>query len=320
MNRSIASAVLLCPFSVFLSSAAYAVDSDRCFTQRMGEGKDQLDKEPALCSYEPNTVGFTKDSDDVLFMDFKLSVRYQMYPFPKQGGNWATFFAATVRMGQYIGTRDSSPVIAKRFNPKIFVRTWDDGEHSSYWDFGYNHESNGQAIHTLEQYNAAQAEQQSANGHAEYANDYISRGWDFLEVIRKHTFEASKTSESTGYLTLKYFLPRGIFQGKPEEYGTNFPESDPQGKPRNQVNGIGAIYKYRESDAAWCLTNNCKVAATYDTGYHKIARYNTVRLEYGFKLEHLPLTIWGQTGYGSDLAQYYKKVSSYGFELEIGSF
>jgi hypothetical protein len=32
------------------------------------------------------------------------------------------------------------------------------------------------------------------------------------------------------------------------------------------------------------------------------------------------VTLWGQTGYGSDLAQYYKKVYSWGVEAEIGSF
>ena len=34
------------------------------------------------------------------------------------------YFAATIRAGQYIGTRPSSPVISKRFNPLFAVRFW----------------------------------------------------------------------------------------------------------------------------------------------------------------------------------------------------
>jgi outer membrane phospholipase A len=308
---SAASQSLIVAASLFVGCASYAADTDRCFSKQ-NENRSQLGHEPVLCSYEPNTIGWTKDSDDVGFMDFKLSVRYQIFPFPKEGENWATYFAFTGRFGQYIGTRDSSPVVAKRFNPKIFFRHWADDKHRDYVDIGYNHESNGQSIHTLAQFQQAQQDAQRSG----FAYDQISRGWDFLDLVWKKEWPDERSST---YLVLKYFLPRGLLQGKPEEYGTTFAETDPEGKPRNQVNGVGGIYKRFLSDA-WCLTEKCKFAATYETGYRRIARYNTFRLEYGFKVSHLPLTVWGQTGYGSDLAQYYKKVSSLGFEVEIGSF
>lgn len=63
-----------------------------------------------------------------------------------------------------------------------------------------------------------------------------------------------------------------------------------------------------------------KFAAGYETGYREIFQYNTLRLEFGTKLLQLPINLWTQTGYGSDLAQYYKKVNSLGIEVQLGSF
>jgi len=311
MVRSLVVQSSIVAASLVFGCLSHAAEPDRCFSRR-NEDRPQLRTEPVLCSYEPNTIGWTKDSDDVGFMDFKLSVRYQIFPFPREGENWATYFAFTGRFAQYIGTRDSSPVVAKRFNPKIFFRGWADDKHQDYVDLGYNHESNGQSIHTLAQFQQAQQDAERP----EFANDQISRGWDFLELVWRKQWPED---DSSTYLVLKYFLHHGLLQGKPEEYGSNFAETDPEGKPRNRVNGVGAIYKRLLSDAL-CMTEKCKFAATYETGYRSLARYNTFRLEYGFKVQHLPLTVWGQTGYGSDLAQYYKKVSSLGFQVEIGSF
>lgn len=76
----------------------------------------------------------TKDSDDVEFLDFKISVRIQLAPewttkglngvWERAGDNTGLYLAFAGRFGQYIGTRDSAPVIGKRFNPKIFARHW----------------------------------------------------------------------------------------------------------------------------------------------------------------------------------------------------
>ena len=71
---------------------------------------------------------------------------------------------------------------------------------------------------------------------------------------------------------------------------------------------------------SWSVFRDLQIATTYETGYQDIFRFNTVRLELGTKVLQLPLNLWTQTGYGSDLAQYYKKVSSVGIEVQIGSF
>jgi hypothetical protein len=79
------------------------------------------------------------------------------------------------------------------------------------------------------------------------------------------------------------------------------------------------MVKYYEKRGGDFL-KDLKCFVLYETGYRQIFRYNTLRLELGSKVMQLPVTLWGQTGYGSDLAQYYKKVSSWGIEVEIGSF
>jgi hypothetical protein len=304
------------PIARFLASAALALCSttawsldreqwDQCRATQDSDGN--LNHEPRLCTYEPTTIGLTKDSDDVGFMDFKLSVRYQIFPFPEASKPWAWYFAFTGRFAQYLGTRDSSPVVTKRLNPKVFFR------HTSgkdYFDIGYNHESNGQAINTLDGFNQAKATAELKDQKSNAAYDQISRGWDYLDFVYR---KSDVAWSGDGYVVLKYFLPVGLLQGKAEEYGTNFAESDPEGKPRKQVNGVSAMFKRR-------FGKDHKLFASYETGYDHMFKYNTFRGEWGFRVGHLPLMLWGQTGYGSDLAQYYKKVSSAGIAVEIGSF
>ena len=55
-------------------------------------------------------------------MDFKISVKYPVLKdlLSKALPDSGLYFAFTGRWGQYIGDRYSSPVIAKRFNPKLF--------------------------------------------------------------------------------------------------------------------------------------------------------------------------------------------------------
>ncbi len=288
-----------------------------------------------LESYEPNTIGYTWDSDDVGFMDFKLSVKYPLMP---QRACSVTllhdsrfYFAATVRFAQYLGTRDSSPVIGKRFNPKFIWRFLTDPDnHSSsdeeclvkgrksvseYLDLAFGHESNGQSIDSPQLFQEAVAQAERP----EFARDNISRGWDYLEAVHKRTWHKEGDEEFVSYLTLKYFLPRGPLQGTAEEYSAW--ENDPEGKPRRRVHGIGLLLKY---ESKWDPHNNWsrqpKFAFGYETGYSHPFRHSTVRGEAGIKLWELPITAFVQSGYGSDLALYYKKVNSYGVFLEIGSF
>jgi hypothetical protein len=119
------------------------------------------------------------------------------------------------------------------------------------------------------------------------------------------------------FVTLKYFMRHGPLRGRYENY--NAWENNPEGKTRDRVNGVAGMIKYQHG-WEWMAFTDVKIAALYETGYRDLFRYNTYRLELGTKVLQLPLTLWGQTGYNSDLAQYYKKVNSYGIQMEIGSF
>ncbi len=294
-------------------------------------------EDPVLCSHEPTTVGFTKDSDDSGFMDFKLSVQYQLFPKwftdllqlanDDLAYNSALYLAFTGRFGQYIGTRDSSPVVGKRFNPKVFYRVWTDLDHEGYFDLTLlAHESNGQSISSADEYQAAR----SAQKKPEFADDQLSRGWDYLElawkgVLKKVTNDRTQKIERTlySYVSLKKFLPHGPMQGRAEEYNTW--ENNPERKPRNRVNGIAGMLKFHEKGEWLTLFKNVifqdvKVVLGYETGTRHPFRYSTGRFEFGTKFLQLPLTLWTQRGYNSDLAQYFKRVNSYGIQLDIGSF
>jgi len=124
--------------------------------------------EPLLQPYEPITAGYTKDSDDVPYLDVTLSLKYRLLPVECTGNKDRAFFAVSTRFGFYWGTRDGSPVVGKEYNPKLIWRhalagapnvpggsEAQDGrakrlplEDVAFIDFAYAHDSNGQLIHT----------------------------------------------------------------------------------------------------------------------------------------------------------------------------
>lgn len=281
----------------FLSSAAIAkgekqgCESHKSFEEKLGSISKML------CIYEPNTVGFTKDSDDRTFMDFKVSIRTQLLPATFTdllGNNSAVYFAYTGRFAQYIGTRDSSPVIGKRYNPKLFFRHWYKPCHKeqdstcpdSYYDFGYAHESNGQSINNIASLQSAKnAESIKPNGDASFAYDQISRGWDYVEakwksdqLIPKNTKikdgeKAKFDFDLSTYVDFKYFLINGLLQGKPEEFDSKW-EIDPEGKKRKQVDGLDFMAK----GIAYLNSNETiKYAISLTTGYVRPFHFITTR-------------------------------------------
>jgi hypothetical protein len=282
-----------------------------------------------LQPYEPVTAGYTKDSNDVPYMELTLSVKFPLLP-PRWTKPDGLFLAFTGRFAFYWGTRDSSPVIGKSYNPKLIWRyvpsdkkidtsTLAKGkseEYAGYFDFAYAHQSNGQTISTASQYDEARRSAERP----QFANEYISRGWDYLEVVWKRSY--GSTNPLSSYLDLRYFLPRGLLQGRPEEFNTF--EADPQGKPRKAVDGLTGLVEYQfhwpPDSSKVPLLSDPSFWLKYQTGYDSPFKYSTVRAEAGMYVIRLPIVIWAQRGYMSDLANYYRKTTSYGIELRIGEF
>jgi len=284
--------------------------------------------EPILQPFQPITGGETKDSDDVNFMDVNLSVKIRLTParfLPR----WRPFFAMDTRFGFYWGSRPHSPVIGKTYNPELLLRILPPSEgtlpgpgnrfeYAQFFEVGYAHESNGQLVHTLAQYQQQLLETPGRD----YANDFIHRGWDYLDGVWKKSFPAG-----THHLTLdvegKYFLPNGLLQGPEDEYHSW--EQSPEGKPRKSVDGVELSLDYPSEfahfvDDGFDRIGRVNYSLKYLTGYAQFLEFSTVRAEVGAQFWSLPLALWVQHGYMSSLANYYHKVDSVGLELRFPSF
>lgn len=295
-----------------------------------------------LQSHEPNTVGVRYDSNDVNYIEFKLSQKYPLGHSGKFDGraSWPlympfTYFAFTGVWGQYLGTRHSSPVIAKRYNPELWGRWWlSDGE--DYIDFTFlGHESNGQSIDSYSIYQAKEAETIRQGDNPEFTRDYISRGWDYVGLTWKNGNLLGK-SRFQSFLKLRYFLDNGPLQGNKENYNpweddaacssddkatwtTRCRQLDKK-YTRNKYDGISVIvrkdYRYHKG---WISGN--KIAVLYTTGYQDVFKNSTARFEFTTILgKNVPIMLWAQSGYNSDMIDYYKHVNSAGIALEMSSF
>ncbi len=313
--------------------------------------------------YEPTQIGYTFDEGDDAFMDFKFSVMFPIFEPKRPDADVGflrslgytkphVYFAGTVRAAQYIGTRPSSPVVGKRFNPLLAVRFWgtdlaegaESGE--NFLELAYGHESNGQFIASRARFEeqlqvylnqardaATPAEAAIARKAAFLsARDNISRGWDYLGLQYARDWDTELPWASEVKVAFRagfnYFLPRGVFQGGAEEY--NAWEVDPEGKRRRQVDGLTFRYALTAvtpqaltgAAARWAdfLEFERRYVLTWTTGYQDPFRFNTVKVEAGLKLYGLPLTVWYRYGYNSDLIDYYRRDHSFGLMLSFWTF
>ena len=322
-------------------------------------------------TYEPNLIGYTWDGGDDPFLDFTFSAMFpllpgQDYPDPIRTrvekslfrpfgfGKPNLYFAATQRAGQYIGTRPSSPVFGKRFNPLISLRFWAENKHygveseDNFLEFVYGHESNGQFIASKERFDeqlqvyldqdrdAATPTEANLARNTAYrsARDNISRGWDYVGLQFARDWDASLPWTGNREVTMalrakfNYYLRKGLAQGDAEEY--NAWEDDPEGKPRRRVDGLSLRYTLvvapehtQPKKVEWykLFQFERRYALTWTTGYAEPFRYNTFKAEASILLfRQIPFTVWYRLGYNSDLIDYYHKDHSFGVSLSYWDF
>ncbi|MES2764923.1 MAG: hypothetical protein V4642_03590 [Bacteroidota bacterium] len=357
---------------VFFIIVSIILQSNYAFTQDTQELK--------LESYESSYVGITDDNDDELFMDFKVSVKY---PIPFDGlifndylinpfwladrfniiidtiqykdtlyehkyiFDHKSFFAFTGRFGQYINTRESAPVVGKRFNPYFFENfKWTEtlidregyikGDNSDEdrkflrsinntvfsLGFGYAHESNGMdiidSIAYCNRYLDIQRNDSTANAQEE-VNDYISRGWDYVGV----DLEFHKMLDTTLYYSIKsqmkFFLNDGKFQGLKEEYNS-WEKSQRDYNERGDVNGFNLSFNLSKK-FKWAVFSDFYAGVNIESGiYNWIKPELSPHAEIGVSIFEVPVIVWGEYGYRSDLAQFGKKVNSFGIACRLSSF
>lgn len=321
-------------------------------------------------AYEPNKLGYTWDRGDDGFMDFTFSTMFPVWPgsgaYPEairlyKGAPLRRplylsapkfYVAGTVRAGQYIGTRPSSPVVGKRFNPLLAVRFWaEDADRQAesednFLEVVYGHESNGQFIANEERFkeqlgvfekigdeSSTPADAVRARSNAfRSARDHLSRGWDYLGFQFARDWDANlpfgRQQEVTMGLRLRfnYYLPDGIAQGRAEQY--KHWEGEAVDRPRKNYDGLSFRYTLtvappRKIPAGWhkLLRLDRRYTLTWTTGYRSPFRKNTIQGEASVTLFNtLPFTLWARYGYNSDLIDYYRQDHSVGLSLSYWSF
>ncbi|MGJ8692317.1 MAG: phospholipase A [Thalassotalea sp.] len=286
-----------------------------------------------LTSHEPNLLGYTRDSDDKeLFLDFKVSLKYPIaYDYSKGWCNNKLFescipyLAFTGRFGQYISVRKSSPVISKRFNPSLFWRFRFDKKgyianqtflnSTEYLELHYGHESNGQRVSSLKSWQSMFVDFVLDGDKGTYANDYISRGWDYWGITYKTSMWENRINT---YFSYRNFVG-GLLQDDIEEYFTWEKRRDITS--RKEINGLKLLIKFQNDE--WFnkrLIDEYKFSLILETGIRSSFKYNTIKLEASTEFYDMPVMIWYQRGYGADFAQYFLKTSSFGVSFEVSSF
>ena len=289
-----------------------------------------------LTSHEPNRLLARTDSDDDsrFYMDFGLSFKHPVLPRAElindaydQFTNLAEdlipgnddyfmqmYFAFSGRFSQYIGSRNSTPVVARRFNPSLFWRFWTSDE--SYLDLGLAHESNGQRINNEESFIREQQSYLDDGEPTFYARDGLSRGWDYSFL----SWQSTISSRLSSSLNMRHYMSDGPLQAGSEEYNV-WEDGGTRLRPRRQYAGVelGLEYQFDRSSCSLGNTYIClqKIALTQETGYSAMFENNTTTLELTNDFFGLPVQLWGRTGYNSDLVDYYNYSNSWGIGIEL---
>ena len=291
-----------------------------------------------LTNHEPNKLLARMDSNDInrLYMDATVSIKHpvlspavddlaSIFEIDETRNLPSLYFAFSGRFSQYIGSRESAPVVARRYNPELFLRVWRDGGYDrgdpAYWDFGFGHESNGQQISTEAAFLVAEETARLNNEPVQFARDGISRGWDYLSIDWHKQWSTGFLPNLSGrtetHIEYRHYLQDGLFQGAPEEYNVWENDGD-AAKTRDYYDGLRLSLQYNLQGRD-CLAIVCfeKVELVHRTGYAKPFSNNTTSLEITTNIAGLPLHLWGRSGYNSDLIDYYDYVNSWGLGVEF---
>lgn len=293
-----------------------------------------------LTSHEPNRLMIRNDSDDLAdaYMDFTVSVKHPLFPSAgvlndfyqslAKGIDTITnrdnglfiqpYLAFSGRFSQYIGSRDSAPVVARRFNPAVFMRAW--SSNNSYLDLGYAHESNGQQIDSEEGFTrAVQAYMESGKTEEDaiaFARDDISRGWDYAYTSWRKDWNPRLATR----LQVRHYQHDGLFQGIAEQYNL-WEDAGYRLRPRRQYDGVSLAFEY-DFGRNRCLEGVSficfqRMSLTQETGYSQMFANNTTIVEFTSNFFGIPVLLWGRTGYNNNLVDYYNYSNSAGIGFEL---
>ena len=286
-------------------------------------------------SDRPTLLGVSKDSNDAdPYMDINLSLQTPLFydQFTGQdekdcSGKFLPYFGFNYIGAFYVGTRPSGPVVGKTFNPlirgRIFLDSSNVGQKDrpdvKFLDVEYGHLSNGQTVSSQSEFNAQAAELHSPRD----AEDYISRGWDYVGATLHWYFGSPDNGQAPGVLNKYQSISisyrnyiGGYLQKSIEEY---YPAIEP---PRS-ITSLKQVKGFRLVDKIG--TGNrflSSVAVALETGIHRPFMYNSVRVDtellsryFQPRLSGFSLDLWASVGHDANLVHYYERVSSIGLAL-----
>lgn len=289
-----------------------------------------------LTSHEPSHLMLRNDNIDssANYMDFKLSSKHPVLSNAAAlnavhgavsntladllpGNNeffMQLYLSFSGRFSQFLGERESSPVVARSFNPTLFYRFWTSD--TNFLDFEYGHESNGQRINSLEELQREQNDYLLAGESPDYARDGLSRGWDYNALRWRRTWNDKWVTR----MEVRHYLSDGYLQGQAEEYNL-WEDGGTDSRPRRQYDGISLGFQY-EFNRSRCFLGTLpvcfqRVAITQETGYSALFENNTTTLELTSDLFGLPVQLWAKTGYNTNLVDYYRHATSWGLGIEL---
>lgn len=261
---------------------------------------------------EPSYFVFARDSGDSSFhVEFYLSIKYPLLTRLVRdflGENSKVLFNYSGKYDFYTTTRHSSPVISRKQNPGLQYEYEFPEPYLGLRSIktGYFHESNGQTIDTKAQYDIS-----------ENAGDYVSRGWDYIQLELKFdlsAFDIAQFDQLYLYCQGRYFLPKQMFrQDKEDEiFWDPIPFEQPGIEDYDGLRIILSKIFMKHEDRP---LSEIKLSAIFRTGYHS---FNiSQRYEGTLRLYDLPLYIYYFEGYGTEIATYHQKGSSFGIGLEF---
>ncbi|MFZ9585203.1 MAG: hypothetical protein ACO280_09660 [Pseudohongiellaceae bacterium] len=289
-----------------------------------------------LSSHEPSKLLARSDSNhsDTVYMDFTLSSKHPLLasaaPLLQAQSAVADllerlvpgdeeyllqpYLAFSGRFSQYIQSRDSSPVVARRFNPALFYRAW--SSEDSWLDLGFAHESNGQRLNSAEAFERERADYQRRGEDPDFAVDGLSRGWDYTYLEWRHVWASNLRSQ----VKLAHYLSSGPLQGRAEEYNL-WEDGGQQLRPRRQYDGVTLTLQYDFNRSRCFLGSHfvCfrELELTQQTGYSALFDNNTTTIEFTSDVFGLPIQLWGRSGYNNTLADYFDYSNSWGLGVEL---
>jgi hypothetical protein len=278
------------------------------------ENKPDYTPKSDLRGYEPTYLVYAFDDEDHL--EFKISVKYPLFKSTIGwvgkwlGGSNQVYFSYTGIYDFFVfsdeAVRPSAPVISRLHNPGVFIANTrplhQDGGLENI-SLGWFHESNGQQIKDNETFlNTANAQ------------DFVSRGWDYLGLDLKFiSLDPWYTSGSVNYfLRLKLFCNCqgfGSIGGKEDDIrifgGTRTAEI-------SDYDGLRfAIDNFAKEHWHYGLSFR---SGTSSTDALKRISY---QVEVTYRVSNLPVKLFYFNGYGKNISTYHIRDEYIGLGFEF---